>query len=109
MLRPPVAATNCVRAGNASGLDIFEALPIVLKTCFLAVAPIQLRCPGGIGASTRAGDGLITVMVKCLPFHEAGLGVASRPIVPKWEFFCPGPVQLPDKTSPFLRISKVFL
>src|SRR5215813_6468062 len=52
MLRLAVAATNCAKAGKASGLDIFEASPIVGNPV-LAVALGWLKCPRRTNASTR--------------------------------------------------------
>src|SRR5882672_10880247 len=91
MLRPAVAATNCAKPGNASGLDILEASPIVLKTRFWPSLSGKVPPPG-----RAVNDGRRPALSR---------GIAG-PACPD-ENFCPGLLQIPDKTSPFLRISRV--
>src|SRR5579864_8104693 len=89
MLRPAVAATNWVRAGKTSGLNMGKRrLSVERKPdpgCAGTVRSYKL--PGWRGAVNGAGDQL----------------AAPRGVQPE---SCPGPAATTDKTSSFLRIPK---
>src|SRR5712664_3893381 len=56
MLRPAVAATNCARAGKATGLDIDDGAPVDGRKPDTAMQGVTdpPKCPGGGRPSTTA-------------------------------------------------------
>ena len=89
MLRPAVAATNWVRTGTTSGLDMGKRRLSVERKSDPAVPGTVRSCkvPGCGEAVNGAGDRM----------------AAARAAQPE---FCPGAAVTTDKTSSFLRISK---
>src|ERR1019366_5704484 len=100
MLRPAVAATNCVRAGKTSGLDIGRRRLWAEKTPDMAMQGIWpcRACPVHKlpGRGEAVNDGRKTAL-------SAGRRTPAK--AGREPNFWPGLAGIPDKTSLFPRIS----
>src|ERR1700730_9936138 len=115
MLRPAVAATNCAKVWETSGLGIGDGAPVDGRKPDMAMQGVTdpPKCPGGRRPSTtarkqrchlawnegfRGGCRADPSALRNIPGAPFGAGERGNP----W----PGLVRVPDKTPLFLRISK---
>src|SRR5262244_3695898 len=104
MLRPAVAATNRASVGGSTGLDVLIR-SLIASGNLTRPAPWPDKVPARARAVNEKQKTALSHCTKAEMLNAAPWASGGR-LVEASASFPPGLSQNPDKTSPFLRISK---